>query len=459
MINALEARIRLLILLLIASSDERLRLRSRLVASGVWALIGAITTRGFTLAATMIAARVLGPTSFGELGMIQSTVALSCVAAGLGTGLTATKFVAEFKTRDADQAGRFVALSMAITLAASLVISALFFLAAPWVSANLITAPELSTQLRIASPLIVFTAVDSVQTGILSGLEAFKGIAKTSFLRGVVTFMTLTTGAWFGALPGALLGLTAGQAAGVLFYQRLLQTECRKSSIRVTYRELGSVYQTYWRFTLPAFLASTVTQPAMWLCNTLLVNQPGGYAELGLFTAADKWRTLIVFVPSTIAATALPVLASLYGARDSERYAQVFKANVATGLALAGTLALVAAALAHQIISLYGRDYVGGLSTLLILIATAIPTVLNSVLGQVVVTSDAIWWRFAFDVVLASLLLVSGWYLIPLFGAQGMAIAYLVAYGLTSVGLFFAARRRIGALNANYGNRRHAFDR
>ena len=41
-----------------------------------WALVGAVVSRGLTLASSVVAGRLLGTTGFGEIGMIQSTQGL-----------------------------------------------------------------------------------------------------------------------------------------------------------------------------------------------------------------------------------------------------------------------------------------------------------------------------------------------------------------------------------------------
>ncbi len=88
-------------------------LRGRFARGAVWSLLGALMAQGATLAASVITARLLGREQFGEYGMIQSTVGMLGIFAGLGLGMTATKFVAELRTRDPQRAGRIIALGTA----------------------------------------------------------------------------------------------------------------------------------------------------------------------------------------------------------------------------------------------------------------------------------------------------------------------------------------------------------
>jgi len=174
---------------------------------------------------------------------------------------------------------------------------------------------------------------------------------------------------------------------------------------------------------------------AIWVCNAMLARQPQGYAELGLYAAADKWRVLIVFVPSYVFAMVLPVLSNLRGEGDGAAFQKVFKAN----LQLNGSLALVTAALiavfAGPIMRVYGNAFRGGRLVLLVLVCSAIAEVFNATLGQPLVAAHKMWWRFGFDVLFVVLLAVFAWVLVPKRGALGLAAAYGFAYAATSLAI------------------------
>src|SRR5690242_3808036 len=90
----------------IASTWAAESLRGRFARGIVWSLLGAVMAQGSSLVASVITARLLGPGTFGQYGMIQSTVVMLGIFAGLGLGLTSTKYVAEFRTQDPARAAR-----------------------------------------------------------------------------------------------------------------------------------------------------------------------------------------------------------------------------------------------------------------------------------------------------------------------------------------------------------------
>jgi O-antigen/teichoic acid export membrane protein len=159
---------------------------------------------------SIIVARILGREGFGELGIIQSTIGMFGVFAGLGLGLTATKYIAEFRITDPQKAGRVIALSnvVAITSAGLLALGLVF--SSSWLAKQTLAAPHLQGLLKIGSLLLLSSAVCGAQMGVLSGFEAFKAIAKVNLWSGIASFLFMVTGVVYAGLKGALWGQILG---------------------------------------------------------------------------------------------------------------------------------------------------------------------------------------------------------------------------------------------------------
>src|SRR6266480_5058102 len=142
-------------------------LRGRFARGAVWSLIGAVISQGSNLAASVITARLLGREQFGQYGMVQSTVGMFGVFAGMGLGLTATKYVAELRVINPERAGRIIALSTAVALATATTAVVALFAVAPWLAASTLNAPHLSAVLRIATGVLFLNALNGTQTGTL----------------------------------------------------------------------------------------------------------------------------------------------------------------------------------------------------------------------------------------------------------------------------------------------------
>lgn len=411
-------------------------LRARFTLGIAWSLAGAVVSRGFLLAASVACARFLGKEGFGALGMIQSTAGMFGIFAGLGLGLTATKYVAEFRRQDPAKAGRILALSGCAAFVFGGMITVLLILLAPFLAKNVLAIPQLAAPLAVGSGLVFFGAMNGAQTGALAGFEAFKTIARVNVLSGVASFPLIVLGVWRGGLQGAVWGSVAALAINWALNNHALRRECANANVSYQFaschRELGILH----RFSLPAFLASIVVGPGIWVCNALLVHQPQGYAKLGIYTAADKWRLLILFVPTSVFAMVLPVLSNLYGEGNSVGFQKVFRANLQLNASLALLAALLIASFAAPIMAIYGNSFRGGRLVLIVLAFSALPETLNAILGQPLIAAHLMWWRFAFDLLLVAILMTLAWVLIPKWGALGLAVSYGLAYAVTSFGLF-----------------------
>jgi O-antigen/teichoic acid export membrane protein len=407
-----------------------------------WSLIGSVIFRGLALLSSIAVARFLGKETFGELGIVQSTLALVQVFSGLGLGLTTTKCVAEFRVKDPLKAGRIIACSsLAVGIASAIIAPALFFVA-PWLAAQTLSAPHLSEFLRIGILAVFFGSLNGVQIGGLSGLEAFRSLTYTNFISGVASFPITVCPAYYFGLRGAVWGVVASLAVNSLVNHIVLHGVVRREGIRLALTASREEWKLLFGFSVPALLSSIVFAPANWLCNAILVNQPNGYAALGSFTAADKWRHLTTFLPSSLSSAVLPILSNLYGLENPRAYEKVFRANLLLNLAVVLAPVILLVAFSKKAMLAYGSQFTAAWPTLAILASSAVFMTLNNVLGQVLVSTGMIWTRFAFDALLAASLLLGSFWLIPLYAECGMAAANLAAYLFTAVSILILVKSR-----------------
>ncbi|MCG6537882.1 MAG: oligosaccharide flippase family protein, partial [Syntrophales bacterium LBB04] len=94
-------------------------LGARFARGAFWSFVAAILSQGIGMAASIVTARFLGKEGFGEFGMIISTVGAFGIFAGLGLGLTATKFVAEYRATDPARVARILGLSFQVAYLSS----------------------------------------------------------------------------------------------------------------------------------------------------------------------------------------------------------------------------------------------------------------------------------------------------------------------------------------------------
>ena len=375
---------------------------------------------------------MLGKAGMGELGIIQSTVGIFSAFAGVGMGLTATKYVAQYKKEDPARAGAMLSLSALVTWSGGIVITLAMLVLAPWLARHTIAAPHLTDLLRVGAWLLLFGAVNGAQTGALAGFEAFRSIARVNFIAGISSFPLMAGGAWRFGLTGAVWGLVASQALNCVLSHMALRSEAARATVPFRGSPSAKDWSVLWRFSLPSTLCTLLFGPANWAASAILVNRPNGYAEMGIFNVTMSWFNVVAFFPGVLAQVVLPLLASQSGsgARQASRKiaAAATKANAVSVI----PLALVLSLMSPLIMSAYGSQFREGWPVLIVSLTTAAVLALQVPAVQAITAAGRMWTVF-FTYASYGLIYVSCTAAFADFGALGIATARLIAYLVNAV--------------------------
>lgn len=400
-----------------------------MVAGAFWSIAGAIISRGLTLLATVVVARLLGQETYGALGIVQSTVGMFGVFAGFGMGITATKYVAELRERDPTRAGQILGLSGLVALVSGGMMALALVTLAPWLSSAVLSAPSLTGPLRIAAVILLFSALNGAQTGALAGFEAFRRIAQINLFIGLISLPLLVAGAAWGGLNGTVWALGANQGISWLLNHLALRREAAKYGIPLALPGGVKQWPVLWRFSLPAVLSSVLVMPVNWVCGALLVTRPGGYAEMGVLNVANQWSAAILFAPNALGRIVLPLLSTLNAESERGKYWRVLRANMLLNAAVTMLLVLPIIWGAPLIMRAYGPGFERGTNTLRIVAAVAVLIAVNNVVGSAIASRGRMWVGFAFNAMWATLLIsVTVVLLGKGMGAFAVALASLTAY-------------------------------
>ena len=413
---------------------ESSHLGTRMVQGAFWSFGGAVLSRGLMLIALILVARMLGREIYGEFGMIRTTVNMFLVFAGFGLGMTATKHVAECRVSDPERAGRIMAISGIFAVGTGTLVAVGLYVFAPWVATHTINAPHLVGELRIGAFILLLNAVNGAQTGALAGFEAFRSIAKVNLWTGLASFPLLIGGAYWWGVRGAIWALAANMLINWLFNHVALRREAAIFGVPFSSVGCFAEWPILWRFSLPAALGGVMVSPVVWASNAIMVNQPGGYGQMGLFDAANQWLMAILFVPGVVGQIVLPMLANLSAPDDKVRYRKVLKYNALINGGVAFAVALPVALLALPIMRSYGVDFEEGALALVLLSVSSIFIALNNVVGQAIASKGRMWIGFSFNLMWATVFLILSYYFIHNgYGVTGLALANLIAYMAHSI--------------------------
>ncbi|MEJ2070049.1 MAG: oligosaccharide flippase family protein [Syntrophobacterales bacterium] len=390
---------------------------ARFAHGAFWSFIGTVGARFFGFAASVVVARVLGKVGFGELAMIQSTLVLLGTFAGLGIGMTATKFVAELRFKDPERTGRIIGLTYLVSWTAGGVMALFCILTAPWLAQHTLNAPHLAPELRLASILLFITAGFGPQAAILGGFQAFKAAARINVLQGILSLPITIPLVLYVGLRGAILAMIFTSLGGIILSSLALLREYTSLGIRPNFLEAWREKAVLWQFSLPAFLASVLHNPVLWAVYAILANQPQGYASLGLFSAAMQFQFLINGLSLMLAAVAVPMLAELHGLPGKERFVRAFTLNLEINWGLALVFSFMVLGLSPWLIYIYGSKFMEAVPIFLIVVNYLAIRVASSINGQAFYSSGKMWAGFLIQIAWALILLLIASILIPLYSA------------------------------------------
>lgn len=412
------------------AGDDRESLKGKLVYGIFWNLISALASQGFPMIAAIIAARLLGKFGYGQLGMINSTVILFSTFAGLGLGITATKYIAQLHQTDPERTGRIMGLTNLFGLASGVVMCIILFVMAPWLAANTLAAPDLAPALRIASLLLIFNTLVGIQSGSIAGFGAFKDLARIAIFQGIISASLTIMGVYFFGLTGAVTAMVINSIINFILYKRTINNLVKRFKISINYMKSWRERDVIWKLSLPSMLSSVMVGPVVWIANVIIINTPGGYGQLGLFNAADQWRTALAFLPTVIGGVLLPMVS----ANINNENKSLETVNVLASWVIVIMIALPLISFPEIIAFFYGQGYFSSvfLQSLAIMMFVSCILSYKEGIGRKLVAKNLMWWGFLSNLVWGILFIIS----IMIFknlGSLGLAVSYLISYAVNTI--------------------------
>lgn len=421
----------------------------RLLAGAALVTVAAIAGQGATLIANVALANVLGSTQFGAYSFLQSSLNNLSLIAQLSFGLLATKYLSEYSHRDPDRAGRMLGFGTVVTLLSGAAVAVVFSL----VMSGLQDIEGLSGRDRLVGVgaicvAIPLAALSYFQVGVLQGLGQFRMQAVLSLWQAALAV----------ALPvaGGLLAGVAGSAVGVLLFvvsrsagnAAAIHRVSKGARLDVRPVAPPELPRLLWDFALPASLTGLTTAGSQWLAGLVLLAQPGGSHEFGLYAVGMLFRTVVVLVPAQIGTVALAHMTRHLADKDVRRYRQVSSMNVIVTSGIALTIGVVLALLVPWLLPVFGKSFVEAASLVYVILVGAALEAIGVAIYPRLPSQSRMWTSFLSVALprdacflIGFLLLVAGYL------GTGLAIAYVISQFAGLVGVILATRGMGGHSN------------
>ena len=343
---------------------------------------------GELISEPLVAARLLGKEQYGRFALVQSTVNTFIGVGALGLGITATKYVSEYRVKMPERVGRVLGLSCSVAIAAAFVFAAAYFITCPLI----VSAPYVG-RVRIGAICIFFTALNGYQLGALAGFENFPRIARisatTAFLNPILVIL-LTH---YFDLAGALTALSFNSFLTWCCYHFAVQEECRRWNCRLVFRGILAEGRCLVSISAPASLSGIVASLAAWTSTLMLSRQSDGLNQMALWSAAGSFRLIVMFIPLVLVRVMMPRLNSLRAQSHSAKLVGLFRVFVLSTAFIAGGVASLFLIFGQHLLALFGKGFLDTDGVLPIVLLSAVIEAVAGSLSQALVIQGRMWHR------------------------------------------------------------------
>lgn len=414
--------------MLVASFEENRQVEDKpsITKSSKWVLFGTIFSKPVQLFTSILIARLLGPASFGVVGLASSLAVTLSLIAGLGLGDGINKYLAEYYKKDQTRGAQFAsviiwtALIFTVTFLLVLWFTRGFWVARLFPSATPTNVVGLSLCLALGNLLFALLA------GIFSGLQRFREFTILSLLQAIAVALFALSLAFYGA-EGAILAYAMGTFISVFWgFWNLWRSEPEilKWPGISAFRNLKTILN----FSVPIWVGAFAFAPFATFTLVFLAHQANGAYELGIFNTANGLRTLVAILPGAIAVVISPAIMHEGGTHGEKvAYGRLIDKSFSALVFLTLTLLIPCLFLSDLIFTLYGRAYQESFRLFIPLTASAAVGAIGAPLPMVMLAKNRTWWAFIFGFIKSALMVGLTVLWVPRFLAAGLTWAVVIS--------------------------------
>jgi O-antigen/teichoic acid export membrane protein len=424
-------------------NEEYLNESLKKVVKGVgFGFIGAFIGRIFGYFTRIVLARFLGADYYGllNLGLAVFGIATAIAALGLGSGVV--RYVSYHKGRGEEGKIKGTIYSaLKITLPVAFAFSFLLYLGSDWLALHVFHDAALSPVLKIFSFAIPFTIVARDFISATIGFQDLKyniyvhDISENALrLSAIVILLSLGFGIVGAAWGWCIATMTTPFLAFYFLEKRVFHFLRTKKKPERMGKELLS-------FSWPLVFVGFSGLLLEWT-DTLMLGYFCTSSEVGIYNAALPTARLIQTIPGIFAVIFMPVISELFARGRYEDIKHMYSIVTKWILSLVIPASLLMVLFAPAVLRvIFGTDYIGGASALVILTAGylffsffGLTDPILGAYGQTKIIMSCIFLTATLNVIL-------NMYLIPIYGIAGAALATSSSFAFWGIVQFLFVHR------------------
>lgn len=336
---------------------------------GLWYTAAAVIPQLYTLAISIVAARILGPDDMGRQSFIGFVAVVTSLIVAAGFPVAVTRHVAE--QLGAERAETLPDLvRWGWRLAAAGALAALVALVGA-----VAAGAEPTLAWLFAAILAAGLVLGKVPAAFLLGVQRWREVSTIGLITGLVSTVAMVTVLWAG---GGISGMLAVQASITLWTLIWMTRRARRRMAELTTMSVPDpdVHRRTVRYAFVASLGVPITIVIWFRFEFFFLDWFSADSEIAVYSIAFAAVNALVLIPQMLGATVAPAFATLFGAGQHRRIRTGYSRALRVLLLL--TLPLTAGALAvgpEMLAVVYGEQYreAGRLLVIMILLLPLIP--------------------------------------------------------------------------------------
>jgi O-antigen/teichoic acid export membrane protein len=411
---------------------------------------GNLLATAIAAVASIVVARLLGPSNFGLFTLSLVTPSLLQLFTHFGTRTAVTRYVAHhLALGEVEMARRFAQSAMIFSLLVGGLLAGVNYAASWWVAGTLFQRPDLQPYIALASAFLIGQSIVLNVIAIATGWNAMGQASFANILQSILKLAISPALILLGfSISGAVLGHLVSYVVGgtvsafILFFTKVKLVRERLGYFIEDTKEMI-------RFGFQPFIGGLLGGLATFYVSVLLAAVTVGHNELvGYYSAATNLTVPLSLLAGATGAALYPAFTSLHGIKADT--GQAFAMSLKYVAFLIGPVIFFLVAASNELMyTFYGNSYVAGSGYLVLLSLASAPIIL----GQSVFASFFLGLgrpRLAF--VTGGLAAVVLFVVAPLLsvssglGVYGLILALLLSNGTTAaVGLYLVHHYGMGA--------------
>jgi O-antigen/teichoic acid export membrane protein len=389
-------------------------------------MLGTVFSQGLAFVSMIMIARCFGKEFLGEFGLVKSTIITLTLYAGLGIGMTTTKYISEFLLMDKNRVGRIIALGYLITLTLGGIFSIVTFLFASWISAVIINVPDLENTIRLSALWLFFITISGLQNGVLCGFQDFKNIAKTNIIIGLLTIPLLLGGGYFGGIFGIVSGFLIATLLNIIMNGFFINTNKKKYNITCDFMHCLYEFRILTAFSLPISMSSFLYGNVMWICYLLLKRQPDGLSEVAIMVVCMQVYNFSTYFVAQTWRVFVTMLSEQFGTRNEKSFWKTIKTSLFINVGSNLVIVILFFLFSSQFMNIYGKTFENGTPALITILIASFFMSLNSVAELIFQCRQHQWITFILTCIWSCIVIATTYFLLSYgLGALGMSIGFL----------------------------------